>query len=378
MRIVLDARQVFRPQRRGIGKTLIHLYSVLAERQPSWSFTLIHQLAAEVSEFAEYPNIRDRRLDFLGVNRFDLWEQTVLPITALALRGDILHSPANTCPKRSFVPVVVNIHDLIPLEISPDAPETREWLEQVRMSSQRARHIITGSHYSKARLIEVLGVPENKITVNYWAPARNIERIQDEEALNAIRFKYGLEPNQRYSFAFGAADPRKNTARLIRAYARLRVELQDEFRLVIVGIQTESLPQFQALVDSLALTDQVRLHSFAPEEDISPLLSGASMLAFPSRYEGFGLPIVDAFFCGTPVLTGNRTSLPEVAGDAAILVDSDNDEELTAEWARMLSDESLRRSLREKGLARSQMFHWTHTADTVAKVFSAIARGEAP
>ncbi|MGL6072845.1 MAG: glycosyltransferase family 4 protein [Fimbriiglobus sp.] len=378
MRIVLDARQVYRPQRRGIGKTLINLYAVLAERQPTWQYTLLHQLEANVPELAKFSNLHKSRIDFFGLNRFDLWEQAVLPMSALAARATILHSPANTCPRRSSVPVVVNIHDLIPLEMAPDAPETQAWLKQVRVSAERSRHILTGSYYSKDRLIEVLGVPESKITVNYWAPDQNIHRITDPEALNAARLRYGLAENEPFVFAFGAADPRKNTARLIRAYSQLPESLRREFRFVIVGVQSVTLPEFRQLAEELKVADRVLIHGFIPEDDISPLLSAASLLAFPSRHEGFGLPIIDAFFCGTPVLTGNRTSLPEVAGDAAILVDSESDEALREGLSRMLSDEGLRHTLRDKGLARSQMFHWNKTADTVASVFEAIAQGGHP
>jgi glycosyltransferase involved in cell wall biosynthesis len=377
MRIVLDARQVFRPQRRGIGKTLINLYAVLAERRPGWQFTLLHQLDADVPELKTFANLSKTRIDFYGLNRFDLWEQAVLPMTALAARADVLHAPANTGPKRSSVPVVINIHDLIPLEMAPESEETRLWLSQVKTGAERARHIITGSQYSKGRLMSVLGIPESKITVNYWAPDRNIAKIDDVMELNAIRTKYGLHANEPYAFAFGASDPRKNTARLIRAYARMPERLRQNFRFLIVGIQAESLAGFREQAAALGVADRVVLHGFIPEEDLSGLLSGAEMLAFPSRYEGFGLPIIDAFLCGTAVLTGNRTSLPEVAGDAAILVDSESDEALTEAMSRMLDDESLRRDLVQKGLIRSELFHWNHTADTVAGVFEAVANGGA-
>lgn len=378
MRIAVDARQAFRPQRRGIGKTLINLYAVLAERRPGWRFTLYHQLAAPVPQLDGAPNLRARRVDFWGASRLDLWEQAVLPLAALAGRSDVLHAPANTAPRHSRVPVVVNIHDLIPLDIAPDAPATRAWLRRVRRAAGSARHILTGSEYSKARLVEVLGVAPAKVTVNPWAPDRNLRRVWDPAALNAVRRKYGLRADEPYAFAFGAADPRKNTARLIRAYARLPGPLRREFRLLLVGIQPESLGDFRRQAEGLGLADRVVVHGYTPEEDLPGLLSGAAVLAFPSRHEGFGLPILDGFLCGTPVLTGDRTSLPEVAGGAALLVDSESDDALAAGLERLLGDEALRRELSARGLARSELFCWERTADAVAEVFEAVARGGVP
>jgi len=375
MRIAVDARQVFRAQPRGIGKTLIDLYAKLAERRPEWAFTLLHQLDEVVPRLASIANVTRSRIDFAGLSRFGLWEQAVLPVAALAARADVLHSPANTGPRRSGVPVVVNIHDLIPLDMAPESAETRDWLRRVTRVAHRARHILTGSEYTKGRLVEVLGVPADKVTVNYWAPDQAVRRVEDPAVLDAARGRYGLAPGEPYAFGFGAADARKNTAGLVRAYARLPAGLRREFRLLLVGIQPEALPGFRELAAGLGLGDRALFHGYMPEADIPALLSGAAALGFPSRSEGFGLPILDAFVCGTPVLTGNRTSLPEVAGDAAVLVDPDDDDALADGLRRLLGDDSLRRDLRVRGFARSRLFTWERTADTVAGVFERVAGG---
>ena len=374
MRIVVDARQVFRPQRRGIGKTLINLYATLAVRRPAWHFLLLHQTEATVTQLEGLRNLTRSRIDFFGLNRFELWEQAILPMCALATRADILHSPANTGPKRSSVPVVVNIHDLIPYELAPETAEAQLWLFRVRQIAERAKHILTGSEYSKQRLMEVLNTPADKITVNPWAPDRNTRHITDPVELGVIRVKYGLHPAEPYAFGFGASDPRKNTAKLIRAYANLPTSVRATYRLLLVGIQDEALPQFRKQADEAGLGDRVVLHGFIEESDISGLLSGARLLCFPSRYEGFGLPILDAFVCRTPVLTGNRTSLPEVAGDAAVLLDPDDDDALRDGLLSLLTNEPLRQELIARGVVRSQLFTWERTADRVAKVFETVAK----
>lgn len=371
LRIIVDARQVYRPQRRGIGKTLINLYTTLSQLRPNWHFQLVHQDDTSVPELDAYRNLYRTRIDFYGLNRLDLWEQAVLPMAALAARADILHAPANTGPKRSAVPVVVNIHDLIPLEMAPNAEETKVWLSRVKLISERSRRILTGSEYSKRKLMEVLGTPEEKIVVNPWAPDKSVVRVEDPAVVGAAKMRYGLRADEPYLFAFGASDPRKNTAGLIRAYAALPESVRREFRLLVVGIQDASLPEFQSLAAELHLGDQAKLCGFTPEADISPLLSGATVLCFASKYEGFGLPILDAFLCGTPLLAGNRTSLPEVGGDAAHYIDPYDLDSIRDGLLTMLTDEPYRRSLSQRGLERSRLFSWERTATTVAEVFEA-------
>jgi glycosyltransferase involved in cell wall biosynthesis len=375
LRVAVDARQVFRANRRGIGKTLVNLYARLAAVRPDWRFTLLHQQAAAVPQFAGLGNLGSARLDFRGLGRLDLWEQAVLPVSALAARADVLHAPANTGPRRSGVPVVVQVHDLIPHEEDPDSPETRDWLARVRRSVAAARHVLTVSEYSKARIVEVLNVKPEKVTVNHWAPDLGVRRVTDPAELDAVRVRLGLAPGERFAFGFGAADPRKNTAGLVGAYARLPKALRDEVRLLLVGIQDEALPRFRELADRLGVTGRVLFQGYMNEADQSAVLSAAELLAFPSRNEGFGLPILDAFVCGTPVLTGNRTSLPEVAGDAAVLVDPDDADDMTAGLERLLTDEPLRRELCARGRARAAAFTWDRTAVTAADVFQKVAEG---
>ena len=164
------------------------------------------------------------------------------------------------------------------------------------------------------------------------------------------------------------------TDRLIEAFARLPAALRGAFRLLVVGIQDDALARFRADADRLGIGDRASINGFAAEGDIAALLSGAAVLCFPSRSEGFGLPILDAFLCGTPVLTANRTSLPEVVGDAGVLVDPDSTEAIADGLARMLESETLRAELSARGFARLAGYTWDRVARQTAEVFERAAR----
>jgi glycosyltransferase involved in cell wall biosynthesis len=372
MRIMVDARQVFRAARRGTGKNLVDLYTTLAARQPDWEFLLACREEGPDHPLADLPNVRRVRLDIPGADRFNLWEEVRLPIAARLAGANALHAPANTGPRLAFVPMVLTVHDLIPLEMDPDSPRARRWVKAVRRAAHAAAHIITPSQYTKGRIIQHLDVSADKITVNGWAPDRCTRKTDDQRRIARVRQKYGVGPREPYIFGFGASDPRKNTRRVIEAYAALPADLRRSVRLLLVGIQEPALSEFRTLADARGLCDRALLHGFADEGDLTALLSGAELLCFPSRSEGFGLPILDAFACETAVLTSDRTSLPEVAGDAAVLVDPDEVESIRDGLARLLMDMKVRETLIRRGRERLRAFSWERCAAVLAEVFKSV------
>jgi glycosyltransferase involved in cell wall biosynthesis len=372
MRVAVDARMIYSPSRRGTGKNLIDLYSTLAAQQPGWEFVMFFQSNGVADPFERFPHVRAHRIDIRG-DRLNLWQDVRLPLAARACGADLLHCPANTSPRLSPTPVVVTIHDLIPLEMAPDDGATRRWGRRVRRAARIARRIITPSHYSRRTIVSQLKMPEEKITVNYWAPDRNCQRVDDPDVLAATRRKFGVPDNFGYIVAFGAEDPRKNTATIIDAWGRLAPGVRERSVLLVVGLQPSALNRMRALAAQRIVDRSCLLHGFADEADISPLLSGATALCYPSKSEGFGLPILDAFVCGTPIITSLTTSLPEVAGDAALLVDPADSDAIARAMEQVLSSEALRRQLREKGLQRLGLFSWDRCARTAGEIFEAVA-----
>ena len=371
MRIGVDMRSVYQRRRRGTGKNLLDLYTTMAERRPDWQFVMFHRGQGD-DPFVDAENITARCIDMPG-DRFNFWQRIRLPLAVRAEKIDVLHCPACTAPRRPMAPMALTIHDLIPLDSRFPSTVSKAWWRNVKRAIRRARRIITPSHFTRQNLVNRLHVPSDKVVVNQWAPDRACAQVTDARELQQTRERYGLAGKCPYLFGFGASDPRKNTRGLLEAWAKLPESMRAEHRLLLVGIDQAALTEFGELKSSLGLGDSCVLAGFAAEQDIPALLSGATALCYPSLSEGFGLPILDAFTCRTPVLVADATSLPEVAGDAAVLVDPSSAESIAEGLKRLIDDESLRARLVERGSRRVEAFTWEACADRAASAIGAAA-----
>jgi glycosyltransferase involved in cell wall biosynthesis len=374
MRVAVDARTVYSPTRRGTGKNLIDLYRRIARLHPEWEIVMFRRADAAPDEpFADLPNVSSRIVEMRG-DRWNLWEQARLPWAARRAGAAVLHAPANTAPRVPMVPLVVTIHDLIPLEMDGGGgPATRQWTANVSRAARVARKILTPSQYTRGRLVERFGIGADKVVVNHWAPDSRCRAVTAAGLLNEVRQRYGLRPDQPYLFGFGAIDPRKNTARLIEAWAGLPVAVRSDVALLLVGLQEPALSEHRRRARQLAPEGGWSLMPFASEEDLPALMSGATALCYPSLSEGFGLPVLDAFACGTPVITSRTTSLPEVAGDAALLVDPLDVLAIGCAMQRLATSVALRQELRDRGSRRLEAFSWDRCAETAARVLAEAA-----
>lgn len=366
--LAVDARQIYRPDRRGTGKNLIDLYRHVAEQRPLWHILMFHQQKCLFDPFGDLPNVDARRIDIPG-DRFDVWQQVRLPLAARWARADVLHCPANTAPRHPLVPMVVTIHDLIPLDPRWRKPTWRRWDAQVASAAGKARRIIAPSRFTRGQIVHRFGIPVDNITVNPWAADRSCTKVADPVTLDRVRARYGLAADQPYVFAFGSGDPRKNTARVIEAWGRVSAWVRDQYGLLIVGLAPAAVEAFRRQARGLGVADVCRLHGFADEADLPALLSGAAVLCYVSVSEGFGLPILDAFACDTAVLTGNTTSLPEVAGDAAVQVDPEDTDAIAAALTELLTDDRQRAGWIERGRERLRQFTWPACAERACRVF---------
>jgi glycosyltransferase involved in cell wall biosynthesis len=374
MRIAVDARSVYQESTlRGVGQSLVGLYRGLARARPAWAFDMCFQTPNGTNPFADLPNVHPRRVDRPG-DRFDAWQHLWLPLAARLSGANVLHAHGAIAPRMPLCPMVTTVHDLTPLEFRPDDPAVQAWGRNVARGAYRARRVLVCSEHTRNEVVRVFRVPPRKIEVVRWGPNEAVQRVTDAAVLAEATVRYGLEVDQPFLMHFGMALPRKNTRRVFQAWAALPEKLRAEGRLLVVGLEGTSREEFARAAGELGIEDSVQLHGYAPKEDIPALLSAAAGLCYVPLSEGFGLPILDAFACGAPVVASRVTSIPEVAGEAAILIDPSDTAALSGAMGRLLTDPGAREELRARGCERLKLFSWDTCAAQVADVFESIAR----
>ncbi|MCO5214559.1 MAG: glycosyltransferase family 4 protein [Thermomicrobiales bacterium] len=300
-----------------------------------------------------------------------LWEQSFLPVNIAAQRLSVMHTPIGAVPLLGIAPNVVTVHDLAFLKYPESLPsDRRTWLiAATKMSTRRARKIITVSQATADDLREWLDVPEGKIHAIPLATSGKVERVEGT-SLNVFRMKWKID--RPYVVAVGTLEPRKNLPTLLRAFAHIKDQI--DHQLVLVGPEGWLTGELKSTLEELDLGDRVRLTGWVSDEELGGWYSGADLFAFPSLYEGFGLPSVEAMRCGAPVLCSDNSAFPEVVGDAGVLLPAENVDAWAETMLSLLNDESRRRELRERGFARAELFSWERTAQETYDVYKEIAR----
>jgi glycosyltransferase involved in cell wall biosynthesis len=379
LRVAVDARLMFDSPRRGIGKTAIALYQALAKIRPEWSFWLYFRVGRFPNPFTAESNLHAQQLELPGYRLYGLlerwvncWEVARLPWEQFRAKPDLLHLPGGLYPPFTVGKLVSTIHDLIPIDTRPDDADVRKWSKAVRRCALQSKAILTASEHAKQRIVEVFRIPAKKIHIVQWGPVSVATDGLDDVAAVKLQQNYQLPEHGRYALHFGLEDPRKNTLRLLEAWAGLPGSVRESMPLIVVGFQGPGLARAQEQCAKLGIQDTVRLFSYIPEEDGQHLLARAALLCYPSLYEGYGLPMVEAFQAGVPVLASQHTSIPEVAGGAAYLVDATQVSSLTQGLQRLITDQRLRDDLAQRGRLRARPITWESCAQSVAKVFEAV------
>ena len=327
-----------------------------------------------------FPLAARRRTNTHARNRLltltrDLWWTQWAVTRAAERRGaGLLHMPTGVGPVRCRLPVVVTIHDLAVLRF----PERfRTWFRNYarfvlpRVAAQAAK-ILTVSEASRTDIIERLNQsPERVVAIpNGVSPAFR-PRSEDPDEMTALRLRYKLP--SRFAITVGSVEPRKNLVRLLHAVQALRSDAAtSDVQLVHVGPQGWLNRDVAQTYRELGLESAVRFLGYVPAEDMPALYSLARLLVYPSLFEGFGLPVLEAMACGCPVVTSNASSLPEVAGNAAVLVDPTSSESIADGVRRVWIDTALREKLRKLGLDRATQFSWERAARKTARVYDSV------
>jgi glycosyltransferase involved in cell wall biosynthesis len=304
----------------------------------------------------------------MGHLRRLLWTQTVLPYGLLVDRASLLLSPLAEGMFLPTVPQVIVVHDILPLRFPTEYPWQQYYFRYlVPAMLKRARAIVAVSEHTKRDLRLFYGIDAGAIEVVPNGYDR--ERYRVGLASQEMKVKYDL---QSYLLYVGNLLPHKNLQRLLRAFALIAAEVPQ--LLVIAGHKDPRYhPMLAAEAQALGMAQKVRFLDYVPAADLPALYTGADVFVLPSLYEGFGLPILEAMACGTPVIASHTSAIPEVTGDAAVLIDPQDVPALAASMHAVLVNPEVREALRQRGLARAAQFSWDRTARAVLHILAKAA-----
>ena len=385
MRIGIDVTSAVR-QGAGIGRftrELIRAYlsldlpheHILFAATGGLSTSVTDARLAYITEHARRPPLATCHLPLSDDWLHRLWHRARLPVPIEAMIGrvDLFHEPDFVLPPTlPRTHTVLTVHDLTFIRDAESAlPKLRRYLNRVvPRSVARATHVLADSTATQHDLVEFFHTPAEKITVIYGGVDARFAPVRDPGRLAAVRARYNIGPGT-FILGLGTLQPRKNYQRLIRAFSDLR-PLASDLRLIIVGGRGWLYDSILAEVQQLGLEGCVMFPGFVDDGDLPALYSAAALFAFPSIYEGFGLPVLEAMACGTPVVTSKTSSLVEVGGEAALLVEPTNVDAIADAMRRILQDADLRRTLATRGFEQARRFTWEKAALQLREIYERI------
>ena len=362
MKIGIDARLLYY-QKAGIGLYTLHLLRALSALKTQDSFAVLTS-RKERTKLVVHPNFR----------QYHLWtpchhalEQWTLPLELAPLGLDLIHSPDFIPPFRRRCKAVITVHDLAFLRF-PDllTEESARYYGQIRRAVESAEGIIAVSEATRRDMADLLGTPPERVTVIHHGIEERFRPLPEKEVAD---FCQERRLPESYLLWFSTIEPRKNLDALLRALALLRTRGQEVGPLVIAGARGWLYERSLKLIDELRLGDMVVLYGPAPADDLPFLYNGASLFVFPSLYEGFGFPPLEAMACGTPVISSSAPALREVLGEAALFFEALDIEALAGLIYQVQSDSALRERLGVQGTEQAAKYTWQQAAESTLALY---------
>lgn len=371
IRIGIEAQRLFRQKKGGMDVVVLEMIRNLQKIDKENEYYVFVKPDADSACFSETENFH--LIEVEGGN-YMTWEQWALPKAVKATHVDVLHCTSNTAPLFCPVPLILTLHDIIFLEQLPVKEKGTRYQQLGKIYRKllvprivnRCQKILTVSHQEKKRILDYFGLPEELVQVVYNGVGEAFFPVKDPSVREEVRKAYDLP--ERYFLFLGNQDPKKNMPGVLEAFGQYAAS-DPQAALVLTAIER---PVIQELLEQLGrpeLIDQITLPGYVAFAHLPALYSMATAYLYPSLREGFGLPILEGFACGVPVITSDTSSMPEVAGEAALLVDPTRPEAISDALQRLMQDPALQDQLIRRGLERVKAFSWERTAREALSVY---------
>jgi glycosyltransferase involved in cell wall biosynthesis len=375
IRIGIEAQRLFRKKKHGLEIVALELIRHLQKVDKENEYIIFVRKDVDSGCIHETPNFRIRELK--AISYVD-WEQVQLPMALRQEKLDVLHCTANTAPLFANVPIVITLHDIIFLE---EIRLRGNYYQNfgniyrrlvVKQVVKSAKKVLTVSEWEKRHIASKLPAIAQKLEVVYNAVDQSFQKMEDDN-LVSIREKYKLPA--KFILFFGNTADKKNTRNTLIAYSIYASRTKDPLPLVLAGAFGDYLQQLITSMDfSNPVKEKIQIVGYIPFDLQPQLYNCASIFLYTSKRESFGLPIIEAMACGTPVVTSSTSSMPEVAGGAALLTDPENPDAIAEAINNIANNDAIRNGLTERGIARAAQFRWNNTAQQMVNVYKKVAQ----
>lgn len=377
MRIGIEGQRLFRKNKHGMDMVALELIKNLQDIDHENEYFIFVKPDEDDTVLKETNNFKIVKLDG---GSYPMWEQFALPKAAKKYGCDMLHCTSNTAPLRSEVPLITTLHDIIYLErkilkILYSGATRYQKLGNVYRKIivpfvvRRSKRVVTVSNFEKKQISYFFGFSgSNKLRTIYNGVSEYFKVVTDENELIRLKEKYSL-PN-KFIFFHGNTSPKKNTRGTLKAFSNFVKQGNLDYKLVMSDYSLETLEKVLVELGDEALINHIVLTGYIVNTDLPAIYSQSSLFLYTSLRESFGIPVLEAMACGVPVITSNTSSMPEVAGDSAHLVNPFEPEEITQAMIKILQDKAYSTALVDKGLERSKVFSWKNMATQVLNLYN--------